>query len=73
MKGYRDSQVTGDQVIISTIEKNEDVLVYLCSVAERIIFRKKITERTENNCEPRVKEIQLQRQKMVAGFTSFFI
>ena len=68
MPGYDEEKVTGDQVVITTVEKDEDLLVYLCSVAERIIFRKPITELNGNFSEPRRKAIELQRLKMVSAF-----
>lgn len=69
---YRASQVDGKEVLITTLSRDEDVLVYLCSIAERIMFQKKINERIDDSCEPKLKNIQLQRLKMVSAFVQLF-
>ena len=55
--GYSESIVLGEQALITTLERDEDILVYLCSVAERLAFNKKIGERSGNTCEPRLKSV----------------
>lgn len=70
--GYDEQKVKGEEVLVTTVENDEDMLVYLCSVAERIIFQKPITEIKGNFSEPRRKTIELQRLKMISAFIQFF-
>lgn len=49
----------GTQVTIKNIASNEDLLVYLLSVAERIAFQKRLNERQDNVLMPKAKSIVL--------------
>jgi hypothetical protein len=67
-----EQHLKGEQVHVGNIERDEDVLVYLCSVAERLMFQKKINERTDNISVPKKELIVLARQKIVSAFVHFF-
>lgn len=43
------------------VDKDEDVLVYLCTIGERIMFGKKIQERYDNVCAPKKDAVTLSR------------
>ena len=65
-------QILPEQVHILNVERDEDVLVYLCHVAERLIFGRKLNERIDNVCAPKKEAVQLARQKLVSAFIKFF-
>lgn len=54
------------------VERDEDVLVYLCTIGERIMFGRKINERLDNVCAPKKEGVALARQKLVSAFVQFF-
>jgi len=54
------------------VDKDEDLLPYLCSVAERIMFGRKMNERVDNICAPKKDSIALARQKLISAFVQFF-
>ena len=74
--GYSENEINsnlqGEQVHILNVERDEDVLVYLCHVAERLIFGHKLNERIDNVCAPKKEAVQLARQKLVSAFIKFF-
>lgn len=55
-------------MVITSLEREEEILVYLCSVAERIIFKKELQEVNGTDCVPQSKDIELQRLKMVSSY-----
>lgn len=74
--GYTQSHIEqhlkGEQIHVGNIDRDEDVLVYLCSVAERLMFQKKINERTDNISVPKKESIVLTRHKVLSAFVHFF-
>ena len=62
----------GEQINIINIDNDNDILVYLCSIAERVIFHKKLSERIDDVLAPRKEAFKLQRQRTVSAFVEFF-
>lgn len=46
-------KLQGEQVHIMNIERDEDLLIYLCQLGERIVFGRKLQERIDNVCAPK--------------------
>ena len=59
--GYSEDEINsklhGEQVHILNVERDEDVLVYLAHVAERLIFGRKLNERIDNVCAPKKEAV----------------
>lgn len=44
----------------------------MCSIAERLVFGRKINEKVDNLCTPKLKSVDLMRQKIVSAVIQFF-
>lgn len=55
--GHTEDDITeklqGEQVHIMNIDRDEDLLIYLCQLGERIVFGRKLQERIDNVCAPK--------------------